>query len=115
MAATGKGWRSGSRLTDRSRIFAVVLPIAAILACGAEPSSASWTTLPNAPVAPSGPERFDDVCFASPDSGWIVDRQALYRAPGRPGGAASGVHCSWNNGAPSHTSSARRAGPCRAC
>jgi len=74
MAATGKGWCSGSRLTDRGRIFAVVLPIAAIIAaCAAQPSSAGWTTLPNAPVAPGGPERFDDVCFASPDSGWIVD------------------------------------------
>jgi photosystem II stability/assembly factor-like uncharacterized protein len=39
----------------------------------ASPAGAGWITLPGAPMAPQSCLRHDDVCFMSPDSGWVVN------------------------------------------
>lgn len=57
----------------RSRVLVSIVLLASGLGPGAGPAVAGWITLPNAPLAPSSYERFDDVFFVSPDSGWIVN------------------------------------------
>src|SRR5262245_36344269 len=47
--------------------------LVASTATGVTPARAGWATLPNAPIAPSGYERHDDLFFVSPDSGWVVN------------------------------------------
>ena len=52
------------------RLVAVMLA-AVSMASLAAPVRAGWVTLPNGPIAPNA--RHDDVFFASPDSGWVVN------------------------------------------
>jgi photosystem II stability/assembly factor-like uncharacterized protein len=51
--------------------------VGSFLAClvhsGATLAWAGWTTLPNAPTAPALFGRHDDLFFAGPDSGWVVN------------------------------------------
>ena len=54
------------------RLVAMILA-AASMAFLAAPVRAGWVTLPNAPIAPAGYGRHDDLFFASPDSGWVVN------------------------------------------
>ena len=54
------------------RLVAMMLA-AASMAFLAAPVRAGWVTLPNAPIAPAGYGRHDDLFFVSPDSGWVVN------------------------------------------
>ena len=63
----------GRPMLRRNRALAAILTAVALLAWAAAPASAGWIQLPNGPLAPGGYERFDDVFFVSPDSGWVVD------------------------------------------
>src|SRR5262245_5098776 len=53
----------------RDGILAAIL----LAALSVSPAWAGWALLPNAPVAPPIYERHDDVCFVTPDSGWVVN------------------------------------------
>lgn len=64
--------RSGFPGFKRGRLMAALLLVASVGA-NAVPSIAGWVALPNAPLATSSHQRFDDVCFFGPDSGWVVD------------------------------------------
>ncbi|MGH7499206.1 MAG: hypothetical protein ACREL3_10195, partial [Gemmatimonadales bacterium] len=61
---------------DRCRrgchLVAMILAVASI-ATLAPSARAGWVTLPNAPIAPAGYGRHDDMFFVSADSGWIVN------------------------------------------
>lgn len=64
--------RSAGGARRGCRLVAMILA-AASMAFLAAPARAGWVTLPNAPIAPASCARHDDVCFVSPDSGWIVN------------------------------------------